>query len=82
MLQKKILLNDLYKHNSYVIDDVTAFLIGWHQIFAGINYKQYSFVIYDVTAFLIGWHQIFAGINYRIDAVKQFVHVKTIYLVD
>ena len=56
MLQKKILLNDLYKHNSYVIDDVTAFLIGWHQIFAGINY--------------------------RIDAVKQFVHVETIYLVD
>jgi len=37
MLQKKMLLNDLYKHNSYVIDDVTAFLIGWHQIFASIN---------------------------------------------
>jgi hypothetical protein len=64
----------------YVIDDVTAFLIRWHQIFAGINYKQNSFVIYDVTAFLIRWHQIFAGINYRIDAVKQFVHVETIYL--
>jgi hypothetical protein len=30
--------------------------------------------------FIIEQHQIFANINYMIDAVKQFVHSETIYL--
>jgi hypothetical protein len=36
-------------------------------------------VVY-VMPFIIEQHQIFADINYMIDAVKQFVHSETIYL--
>lgn len=53
---------------------------GIFKLFLQYMLFQISNAVVYVMPFIIGQHQIFADINYMIDAVKQFVHSETIYL--